>query len=60
MIEKLTVTIPEACAMTGLGRSTIYRLFDDGKLKRRKVGKRSLILMSDLREYIESLTDSAA
>lgn len=46
--------------MTGLGRSTIYRLFDDGSLPRRKVGKRSLILMTDLRAYIESLTDSAA
>lgn len=60
MTEKLSVTIPEACAMTGLGRSTIYRLFDDGSLPRRKVGKRSLILLSDLRAYIEGLADDAA
>ena len=60
MTNKLSVTIPEACAMTGLGRSTIYRLFDEGKLQKRKVGKRTLILISDLSDYINGLTDQAA
>ena len=55
MTEKLTVTIPEACKLTGLGRSSIYRLFDDGKLKRLKAGSRTLIKVSDLENYIESL-----
>ena len=53
--KKLTVTIPQACQLTGLGRSSIYRLFDDGKLKRLKAGSRTLIKVSDLENYIESL-----
>ena len=58
MTKTLTVTIPRACQITGLGRSTIYRLFDDGKLQRLKSGTRTLIKMDDLERYIESLTDA--
>ena len=58
MTRTLTVTIPQACELTGLGRSTIYRLFDDGKLQRLKSGARTLIKMDDLEGYIESLTDA--
>ena len=56
MTKTLTVTIPQACKITGLGRSTIYRLFDDGKLQRLKASSRTLIKVSDLEAYIESLT----
>ena len=56
MTEKLTVTIPQACELTGLGRSTIYRLFESGKLQRLKAGTRTLIRVDDLEAYIESLT----
>ena len=56
MIKTLTVTIPQACELTGLGRSTIYRLFDSGKLQRLKAGTRTLIKVADLEAYIESLT----
>lgn len=60
MTEPLTVTIPQACAITGLGRSSIYRLFDDGKLRRLKSGTRTLIRISDIEAYIDSLTENAA
>ena len=58
MTKPLTVTIPQACKLTGLGRSTIYRLFDDGKLQRLKAGTRTLIKVADLEAYIESLSSS--
>lgn len=56
MTKPLTVTIPQACKLTGLGRSTIYRLFGDGKLQRLKAGTRTLIKVADLEAYIESIT----
>jgi excisionase family DNA binding protein len=49
---RLTVTVPEAARATGLGRTTIYKLIDDGKLRRVKVGKPSLIVFSDLEKLI--------
>lgn len=56
MTKTLSVTIPQACKITGLGRSTIYRLFEEGKLQRLKAGSRTLIKMDDLEAYIESLS----
>lgn len=56
MTKTLSVTIPQACKITGLGRSTIYRLFEEGKLQRLKAGTRTLIKMDDLEAYIDSLS----
>lgn len=51
----ISVTIPEAVRMTGIGRASIYRAFKSGKLSRRKAGSRTLILYSELTAFIESL-----
>jgi len=54
-MEKITVTIAEAMNISGLGRSTLYRLFDEGKLTRRKCGQRTLILVAELTHYLNNL-----
>lgn len=54
-MPKLAVTIYEAGALTGLSRSTIYKLFNEGKLTPRKAGKRTLILVTELEAFIEGL-----
>jgi len=52
---KIAVTIPEAVAMTGIGRTSLYKLFGEGKLQPRKSGKRTLLLVEDLERYVKSL-----
>ncbi|WP_353644221.1 helix-turn-helix domain-containing protein [Mesorhizobium sp. WSM2239] len=59
-MTKLAVSIPEAVEMTGIGRSSLYALFREGKITRRKQGKRSLILVDELRRYVESLPTAPA
>lgn len=54
-MTKISVTIPEAVQLTGIGRSSLYRLFSDGKLTPRKSGKRTLVLVEELESYIKSL-----
>lgn len=54
-MTKMAVGIPEAAQMIGLGRSSIYKLFGEGKLTPRKSGKRTLILVEDLERYVKSL-----
>jgi len=49
---RLTLTIREALRATGLGRSTLYKLIDDGKVRRVKIGKRSLIVFEDLQKLV--------
>lgn len=54
-MSKISVSIPEAIEMTGIGRSSLYKLFSEGKIKPRKSGKRTLVLVEDLKRYVESL-----
>jgi excisionase family DNA binding protein len=54
-MEKLAVTIPEAVELSGLGRSTLYKMFREGRLRPRKAGKRTLIVLEDLKRLVESL-----
>ena len=49
--KRLAVTIDDACEITGLGRTKIYELIRDQKLKAVAIGRRRLVLM----ESIETL-----
>ena len=54
-MRKVAATINEATQITGLGRSSIYQLINEGKLTRRKYGSRTLILVEELEAFVKSL-----
>lgn len=58
--EKLAYTIPEAIYATGLGRTTIYALVGQKKLRTIKAGARTLIPADSLQGYLASLEREAA
>ena len=51
----LAVTIQEAVRISGLSRSELYRRLADGKVRAKKSGARTLILMESLRAHIDGL-----
>ena len=53
------LSISEACAVAGIGRTKIYQAITGGKLKARKCGARTLVLRDDLRDFLLSLPDAA-
>jgi len=55
----ITVNVAQVCELTGLLKSSVYRLFYNGKLTRRKLGGKTLVLMSELRELLETLPEAA-
>ena len=57
-VEPLSVTIPDACTMTGLGRSKLYELLASGEIRSGKAGRRRLIPVDALREWVDSLAPS--
>ena len=57
-MDIIAVTIPEAVRVSGIGRTSLYELFKSGDLTPRKNGRRTLILMSELRSYLENLPTS--
>jgi len=54
---KLAYTISEAVEAGAGGRTAIYEAIKSGALKARKRGKRTVILASDLAQYLENLPD---
>jgi excisionase family DNA binding protein len=60
MIEPLAVPILEAARLGGVGRSTIYSEITKGNLKFKKVGRRTIIAMDDLRSWLASKIGEAA
>ena len=48
-------SIAETCAITGLGRDTVYSAIRDGRLVARKFGRRTLITDDDLRQFLAGL-----
>jgi len=54
MPEKLTVSVAEACHMTGLSTSTIYRMFQNNTLTRLRIGTQVLIRVEEIENLIEN------
>jgi excisionase family DNA binding protein len=60
--DRISCTIPEACAATGLGRTKIYEEIAVGRLRTTKVGTRTLVIVASLVAMIDgpSLAQEAA
>jgi predicted DNA-binding transcriptional regulator AlpA len=59
-MTKLAATIAEAVEISGLSRSAIYRAAKEKRLTIRKNTGRSLILVSELTAFLQSLPASGA
>ena len=58
-MTKISATIPEAVALSGLSRTKIYNLIKTGQIQPKKAGKRTLIMVEDLRHSLENLPAAA-
>ena len=54
-IEPEALSIAQACAVTGVGKTKLYELIDSRTLKTRRLGRRRLVLRRDLQEFLETL-----
>ncbi len=52
-VAPITYTIPNAIKATGLSRSTLYNLMKANQLPYIKVGKRTLLKISDIEALLE-------
>ncbi|MXP27909.1 helix-turn-helix domain-containing protein [Porphyrobacter algicida] len=51
--EKLAYRIDEACRAIGIGRSKLYELNREGKIKIVRLGGRSVVPVTELRALLE-------
>lgn len=57
---KLFVRIDEAAELLSVGRRTIYRLVNEGRLRMVKVGRASLIARDELQRFAATLSNDKA
>ena len=53
MDDRIACTVNEACRLSGLGRSKLYLLMEEGRVHSIRVGKRRLINLASLRALLE-------
>lgn len=58
-MTQISATIRQAVDMSGLSRSSIYLAMKAGKLPAKKCGRRTLILVEDLKSYVLSLPQAS-
>jgi excisionase family DNA binding protein len=54
-LQREGLSVLEACSVAGIGRTKIYEAIASGSLKARKFGKRTIILRSDLQDFLAGL-----
>ena len=52
-----SATVADAVRLSGIGRTELYRLLGEGSIKAKKSGRRTLILMDSVRDYVQRLPD---
>lgn len=50
--DRLTVSVSESCRLLGVGRTTVYELIAEGRIKTTRIGTRRLVLVDSLRELV--------
>jgi excisionase family DNA binding protein len=59
-LARRTVTVEEAAAMLGIGRSTAFDLVTSGQLQSFTIGRRRLVVVSGIDEFVRRrLAESA-
>jgi excisionase family DNA binding protein len=54
-MQPVTLTINDACAAIGIGRTLAYELIKSGDLRTIKIGKRRLVTTQSIREFVAQL-----
>lgn len=58
--DKLALSVKEVLARIPIKRSRLYEEMRDGRLRRKKVGSRTLILAGDLDDWLANLENQTS
>lgn len=53
-MECLTLSIPRACEVLGVGRTTVYSLISAKSLDAVKIGRRTLVTVSSVKALVQA------
>ena len=58
-LQREGLSVSEACAVAGIGKTKLYEAIAAGNLIARKLGKRRIILRDDLQTFLAALPTAA-
>ncbi len=53
--QKIALSLDEATTYSNIGKTRLYQAINDGALKARKLGRKTLILRADLEDFLSNL-----
>lgn len=56
-MEQIAYTINDTAHLIGVSRATLYRMLKAGSIKAKKIRGRTIILKSDIDEYMSNLNN---
>lgn len=59
-MEPFALTITSTAKATGLGKTTTYRLINEGQLTAVKIGRRTLVTVASIKALLEGQPNSTA
>jgi excisionase family DNA binding protein len=51
--DAITAPVDKFCALSGLGKNTVYQMIGDGRLASIKIGRRRLVVVDSYRRLIQ-------
>ena len=58
-MEPIALTIRDTSKAAGFGKTTTYKLINEGKLSSIKIGRRTLVTVASIKALLGATTDSA-
>lgn len=58
-MKAILTSIPDTLLALGIGRTTAYRLIDEGKLETVKIGRRTLVRIASIRALAGEANDNS-
>jgi excisionase family DNA binding protein len=56
-LERLAYSVREAAKICGMSKSTMYRLAESGRLRFKRVGKRTLVTREELLRFLDEANE---
>ncbi|MFD1035958.1 helix-turn-helix domain-containing protein [Sphingomonas hankookensis] len=52
-MERLAISVAETVHASGMGKTTVYKLINEGSLASVRVGRRRLVIVASLQELLQ-------
>jgi excisionase family DNA binding protein len=54
-MDQLLLTVAQCCGLAAIGRTRFYELVAGGEIPVRRIGRKTLVAASDLRDFVQRL-----